>query len=133
MSVDYATVEASYDRCLENDGFFDTFYEEFLAKSEEIPPLFANTDFRKQKQMIRMSVRMLVRLGAGKDATKLAISKLGESHSRRQHNIRPELYGLWLDALCESIAQYDPEYTPELEQQWRDTMQAGIEMMISMY
>jgi hypothetical protein len=40
---------------------------------------------------------------------------------------------LWLDALCESIAQYDPEYTPDLEQQWRDTMQAGIEMMISMY
>jgi hypothetical protein len=46
MSVDYATVEASYDRCLENDGFYDTFYEKFLAKSEEIPPLFANTDFR---------------------------------------------------------------------------------------
>ena len=133
MSVDYATVEASYDRCLENAEFFDTFYEKFLAKSEEIPPLFANTDFRRQKQMIRMSVRMLVRLGAGEDATKLAISKLGESHSRRQHNIRPELYGLWLDALCESIAQHDPEYTPELEQQWRETMQAGIDKMISMY
>ena len=83
--------------------------------------------------MIRMSVRMMVRLGAGEDGTKLAINKLGESHSRRHHNIRQELYGLWLDALCESIAQCDPEYTPELEQQWRDTMQAGIEMMISMY
>ena len=133
MSVDYAAVEASYDRCLENDEFLDTFYEEFLAKSEEIPPLFANTDFRRQKQMIRMSVRMMVRLGAGEDGTKLAISKLGETHSRHHHNIRPELYGLWLDALCESITQYDPEYTPKLEQQWRDTMQAGIEMMISMY
>ena len=133
MSVDYETVEASYDRCLENDAFYDTFYEKFLAKSEEIPPMFANTDFRRQKQMIRMSVRMMVRLGAGEDGTKLAINKLGESHSRRQHNIRPELYGLWLGALCESIAQYDPEYTPDLEQKWRDTMKAGIEMMISMY
>ena len=133
MPADYATVEASYDRCLENEGFYDTFYEKFLAKLEEIPPLFANTDFRKQKQMIRMSVRMMVRLGAGEDGTKLAISKLGESHSRRQHNIRPELYDLWLDALCESIAHHDPEYTSELEQKWRDTMQAGIKMMISMY
>ena len=133
MLADHAIVEASYDRCLENDGFYDTFYEKFLAKSEEIPPMFANTDFRKQKQMIRMSVRMLVRLGEGKDSTKLAISKLGESHSRRQHNVRPELYDLWLDALCESIAQHDPEYTPKLEQQWRDAMQPGIEMMISMF
>ncbi len=133
MSVDYETVEASYDRCLEHDAFYDTFYEKFLAKSEEIPPMFANTDFRRQKQMIRMSVRMMVRLGAGEDGTKLAINKLGESHSRRHHNVRPELYELWLDALCESIAEYDPEYTPELEQKWRDTMKAGIEMMISKY
>ena len=133
MPADYATVEASYDRCLENDGFFDTFYEKFLAKSDEIPPLFKDTDFRKQKQMIRMSVRMLVRLGAGEEPTKLAIRKLGESHSRRQHNIRPELYALWLDALCESIAQHDPKYTPELEQLWRDTMEPGIESMISAY
>ncbi len=133
MSVDYATVEASYDRCLEDGDFFDTFYDKFLAKSEEIPPLFAETDFRKQKQMIRMSVRMLVRLGLGEDGTKLAINKLGESHSRRQHNIRPELYELWLDALCESIKQHDPQHTPQLEQQWQDTMHAGIEMMVSMY
>lgn len=133
MSVDYATVEASYDRCLENGEFFDTFYDTFLAKSEEIPPLFADTDFRKQKQMIRMSVRMLVRLGLGEEGTKLAIHKLGESHSRSQHNIRPELYELWLDSLCESIQKHDPQYTPELEKQWRDTMHAGIEMMVSMY
>ena len=133
MSVDYATVEASYDRCLEDDTFFDTFYDKFLAMSEEIPPLFANTDFRKQKQVIRMSVRMLVRLGAGEEATKLAINKLGESHSRRQHNIKPEWYALWLNALCESVAKHDPEYTPELEQLWRDTMKPGIEKMISLY
>ncbi len=133
MTVDYKTVEASYDRCLENDAFYDTFYDKFLAKSEEIPPLFAETDFRKQKQMIRMSVRMMVRLGAGEEGTKVAIRNLGESHSRRHHNIRAGLYDLWLDALCESIAECDPEYTPELEQLWRDTMRAGIEMMIAMY
>ncbi len=133
MSVDYAAVEASYDRCLANGEFYDTFYDTFLAKSEEIPPLFAKTDFRRQKQMIRLSVRMLVRLGLGEPGTKVAIEKLGETHSRPQHNIRAELYTYWLDALCESIKKHDPEYTPELEQQWRDTMRAGIDMMIAMY
>lgn len=133
MSVDYESVEASYDRCLANGEFYDTFYDTFLAKSDEIPPLFANTDFRRQKQMIRLSVRMLVRLGLGEPGTKIAIEKLAESHSRREHNIRAELYDLWLDALCESIKKHDPEYSSELEQQWRDTMQAGIDRMVAMY
>ena len=133
MSVDYETVEASYDRCLASEGFYDTFYDTFLAKSEEIPPMFADTDFLRQKQMIRMSVRMMVRLGSGEEGPKVAVRNLGESHSQERHNVRPELYELWLDALCESIAQHDPQYSAELEQQWRDTMQVGIEKMISMY
>ena len=133
MSVDYDAVEASYDRCLEDAGFFDTFYDLFLVKSEEIPPLFANTDFRKQKQVVRLSVRMMIRLGEGRPETVHAIEKLGELHSSRDHNVRPELYQLWLDTLCECVKRSDPEYTPELEQKWRDTMQPGIEMMIAMY
>ncbi len=133
MTEDYKTVEASYDRCLENGEFFDTFYDTFFAKSEEIPPLFANTDFLKQKQVVRLSVRMLIRIGLGEEGTMVAINKLGESHSRKQHNIRPELYELWLDALCESVAKHDPEYSPELEQKWRDTMHAGIELITSKY
>ena len=133
MSVDYEAVESSYDRCLNDAGFFDTFYELFLVKSEEIPPLFANTDFEKQKQMIRLSVRMMIRLGEGRPETRQAIEKLGELHSSRNLNIRLELYQLWLDVLCECVERYDPDYTPELEGKWRDTMKPGIDLMIAMY
>lgn len=133
MSVDYEAVEASYDRCLNDTGFFDTFYDLFLVKSEEIPPLFANTDFSKQKQMVRLSVRMMIRLGEGRTETRQAIEKLGEEHSSRDLNIHLELYQLWLDALCECVERHDPEYTPELESKWRDTMKPGIDLMIAMY
>lgn len=133
MSVDYEAVQASYDRCLEDETFFDTFYDLFLVKSPEIPPLFKDTDFRRQKQVVRVSVRMMIRLGLGEPQTVEAIEKLGELHSSRDRNIKPELYELWLNALCESVKQHDPEYTAELEQQWRDTMQHGIELMTSMY
>lgn len=133
MSVDYEAVQASYDRCLQDETFFDTFYDLFLKKSEEIPPMFANTDFRKQKQMVRISVRMMIRLGLGEPQTQQAIEKLGELHSSRDRDVRPELYELWLNALCESVKQHDPEYTPELEQKWRDTMKSGIDLMIEMY
>lgn len=133
MSVDYQAVQESYDRCLKDDTFFDTFYDLFLVKSPEIPPLFKDTDFRKQKQVVRVSVLMMIRLGLGEPQTREAIEKLGEIHSSRDRNIRPELYDLWLNSLCESVKQHDPEYTPELEQQWRDTMQPGTDLMISMF
>ena len=133
MSVDYEAVEASYHRCVENPKFFDTFYDLFLVKSEEIPPLFAGTDWQKQKQVVRVSLLMLIRLGQGRPETREAMEKLGELHSSRDRNIRPELYDLWLDSLCECVKQYDPEYTSELEQKWRDTMKMGIDLMISMY
>lgn len=133
MSVDYEAVEASYERCFEDPGFFDTFYELFLVKSDQIPPLFANTDFEKQKQVVRVSVMMMIRLGKGRPETRHAVENLGESHSSRGHNIPADLYELWLDTLCECVKRYDPEYTPELEQKWRDTMKPGIDLMISMY
>jgi hypothetical protein len=31
------------------------------------------------------------------------------------------------------VKRYDPDYTPELEQKWRDTMQLGVDQMIAMY
>jgi hemoglobin-like flavoprotein len=133
MSVDYEAVQASYHRCLDDAEFFDTFYDLFLVKSAEIPRLFANTDFEKQKQVVRVSVLMMIRLGDGRPEVREAIEKLGESHSSRDKNVPAELYSLWLDTLCECVMRYDPEYSPELEQKWRDTMQPGIELMISMY
>ncbi len=38
---------------------------------------------------------------------------------------------MWLDSLCEAIQQHDPEYTPELEERWRDAMLKGIQVMIA--
>lgn len=43
-SHDYEAVIASYYRCEDSGGLFDTFYDLFFAKSQEIPRKFANTD-----------------------------------------------------------------------------------------
>jgi len=55
------------------------------------------------------------------------IERLGERH--RQLNVTASHYELWLDALCEALAQHDPQFSPGLEQSWRDTMRMGIEVM----
>ncbi len=126
-------IQDSYNRCLADDRFFDTFYDIFLKKSDEIAPKFANTDFKKQKLLIKASVGMLVKFSTGNEHVLAAVEKLGETHSRQGHDIRPELYELWLDSLCETLEAHDPEFSSELEARWREEMRNGIELIISRY
>lgn len=126
-------VLASYHRCEKSGGLFDTFYDLFFAKSPEIPRKFANTDMEKQKQVVMASLLWVLRLNKGDPVAHSEVSKLAASHSRDAHDVRPELYDLWLDALCESVAKHDPQFTAELESQWRHVMQTGIDLMKSKY
>ena len=126
MTNDYDDVIASYQRCEDSGGFIDTFYEIFFAKSPDIPPKFAHTDMEKQKQIVMASLLWILRLYKGDPIARREVEALAESHNRHGHNIAPELYELWLDALCESVAQCDPESTIELEEKWRRVMRPGI-------
>ncbi len=133
MDESYETVLASYHRCEDSGGFFDTFYDNFFAKSPEIPPKFANTDMEKQKQVVMASLLWMLRLCNGDAVARREVEQLAESHNRHGHNIRPKLYELWLDALCETIAKHDRQYTSELETMWREAMREGIELIVSKY
>jgi hemoglobin-like flavoprotein len=133
MNKSYEEVLDSYHRCEAAGGLFDTFYDIFFAKSPAIPPKFAETDMQRQKQDVMASVLMALRLAMGDAVARQYISELAESHNRRHHDIKPELYDLWLDALCESIKKHDAQYTPKLEQQWREAMRPAIELMTAAY
>lgn len=126
MDPAFDQVVASYHRARQTGHLFDMFYDLFLAKSPEIPPMFARTDFPHQKLMLRESIlEMLVfaQTGLGGDE----IQRLAKRH--RQLNVKPVHYDLWLDALCEALATHDPEFNYELDLLWRDTMRKGIELM----
>ena len=56
MHEKYLAIKASYDRCVESEGFLETFYERFFAKSPEIPRRFARTDFKRQHQALRSAL-----------------------------------------------------------------------------
>jgi hemoglobin-like flavoprotein len=133
VSTGYEEVLASYHRCENAGGLFDSFYHFFFSKSAEIPPKFDMTDMERQKQDAMASVLMALRLAAGDLVARKFVAEIAETHNRRGYNIRPELYGLWLDALCEAIQKHDPQYTPELEQNWRRAMRPAIELMIAAY
>jgi hemoglobin-like flavoprotein len=126
MNSPFDEVVASYHRARQTGELFDTFYQLFLGKSPEIPPMFARTDFSHQKLMLRESILELLayaQTGRSRDE----IERLAERH--RQLNVKPAHYELWLDALCEALAQHDSRFDRKLEQMWRDAMREGIELM----
>jgi hemoglobin-like flavoprotein len=126
MDSPFNQVVASYHRARQSGELFDTFYRILLSKSPEIPPMFARTDFPHQKLMLRESIlEMLVfaQTGSGRDE----IERLADRH--RKLNVRLSHYELWLDSLCEALAQHDPDFNPTQEQLWRDAMRKGIDIM----
>lgn len=126
-------VTASYHRCRASDGFLDTFYDRFLAKSPDVAEKFRNTDFSRQKLMLRESLLSMLTFNLGSEEARQDLLRLAERHSRRGVDIPPHMYDLWLDALCEAVAEHDPEYTRELGDLWRASMRAGIDLLVSKY
>ncbi len=102
--------------------------EAVIAKSPQIAGKFSNTDFRQQKLMLRESLLEMICFDCAMPGTREEIERLARLH--RELEVSPEMYSMWLDALCEAVAAHDPEYTPDLARQWREAMRSGIELMI---
>ena len=120
---------ASYYRCRRDEGFLDTFYDAFLSKSPAVAQLFAKTDFRIQKLVLRQSLLEMLCFDRGMAGTREEIQRLGRRH--KELHVTPDMYTLWLDALCEAIKKHDPNYTLALEQLWREAMLKSIKEMIA--
>jgi hemoglobin-like flavoprotein len=125
----------SLHRCLADPAFLQSFYDAFIGSSEEVREKFKGTDMGRQKRMLEDSLYvMAMALQRGFDSPARGdLPRIAERHSRKGLDIRPELYDLWASSLVETAARYDPEFTPEIERAWRETLTAGIEYMRSRY
>ena len=126
-------VRASFDRCEAAGDFAERFYDVFLNSSPEVAPLFAKTDFKQQRKILRATVYIMVTRDATDPNAQETLERISHSHARAKLNIRPELYDLWLDSLCESAKAMDSKWTPELERSWRECMAPGIALITSLY
>ena len=122
-------VMASFYRCCRDPKFLDTFYSVFMAKSPTIAEMFAETDFKIQKLVLRQSLLEMICFDRGMNGTREEIERLGRRH--KELGVTPEMYSMWLDALCEAVGKHDEEYTPELEEIWRRAMRKSIDEMIA--
>jgi hemoglobin-like flavoprotein len=125
-------VRASFGRC-DSPAFYDTVYGNFLGKSSEVRRLFANTDFTRQKLLLRSAVTLMVRFQLPDPQAQELFKSVGRTHSRSGYDVDPSLYGLWLDSVLESVEKHDPQASPEIADAWRAYLQDGIDMIVSAY
>lgn len=121
----------SYGRCCRKDDFFVDFYDNFMSSSDTIRNRFLKTDMEAQRHLLRNGIMQLILVARGMSDRKLR--DLGESHNRHNYDIKPEWYGMWLDAVVKTVRQHDPEYTQSLGQAWREVLNPGIELIRGAY
>ncbi len=120
-------------RCEKDENFVTRFYENFLASDPRVAEKFAATDFERQKEAMRLSLRMMSMASVGGDAADLYLEYIARRHDRNHLNIEPELYELWLEALIDTVRECDTEFDLSIEKAWRSVMRYGIDYMVSRY
>ncbi|KAF0809325.1 hypothetical protein A167_01917 [Alcanivorax sp. S71-1-4] len=128
---DVDLVFQSYGRCCNREPFFEDFYRIFINRSDAVRAMFVNTDMAEQRRLLRAGISWLVMHARGAPGGKLR--DLGKTHDRDGYNVPPALYEVWLDALMDTVKLHDPQYSAELDRQWRAVLKPGIDLIRDVY
>jgi len=126
---------ASFNRCRAAAGFLEDFYRRFIASSEEIRVKFAGTNMKRQVQMLEDSLYVVAVAIQGEEGSLARgdLPRIAARHSRKDLDIRPGLYDLWLECLIEAVRTHDPQFSGEVEAAWRETLAFGVDYMRARY
>lgn len=134
MTDSYDDLQQSYGRCLREKRFIERFYEIFLASHPDIPPLFAKTDFGKQRMALRRGISAAIAHAGGSSISSRTIDQMADAHSRHGHApVTPALYPYWIDSLVQAVGETDPEASPHLLERWRQAMSAVTQTFVQHY
>jgi len=121
----------SFSRCMENDDFFDIFYNHFVDSSPEVAQKFQHTDIKKQKREVKASLHLAMETIVRAESDFSDLSKITKLHGPDELDIPPRLYFLWLESLIYAVKKCDRQFDEVIEWVWRDAMQGVIDYMTS--
>lgn len=123
----------SLDRCSESENFIPSFYDRFLATSDEIREKFKDTDFDKQSQMLLHSLKLAAGATLGESFALREIRERAETHDRHHLDIAPRLYTFWLDSVIETASEYDSQWDETVEESWNTILGHVVKHMTKFY
>ena len=117
----------SYSRVhMRSAELVSTFYEHFLAKSDDIKAMFAHVDMVNQKKMLSESFEYLISYHCSRRVSD-RLSELALAHQKM--HITSLMYDQWVESLIESVAVIDAQYNKDVEIAWRLALAPGVEFM----
>lgn len=125
----------SLERCQANTKFLDRFYEIFIASDAAVAEKFTHTDLKRQQMMLKSSLFLLLEVaGRHPRAESVAhLERIAERHDRGHHDVKPEMYALWLDCMLRTVRECDSKCDGAVESAWRAVLGNGIEIMQARY
>ncbi len=133
MTSDVTAVQQSYGRSQIKSGLMDRFYDIFLASHPDIGPRFEGTNMAQQKGLLRQGLNLAIMFASDNPVGQGGIARIRASHSKTKLNIPPTLYRYWLDSFVKAVSEFDPQFTAELERQWRAVLQKSIDFISEGY
>ncbi|MGB5622850.1 MAG: globin [Gammaproteobacteria bacterium] len=108
--------------------FLTRFYELFIESSPAVAAHFRDVDMQRQKQMLGRSLQEMTDFSTSRAASE-HLRRTALRHSRRDRDIDPDLYDLWLENLIATAREFDLEFNEEVELAWRVVLAPGIAYM----
>jgi hemoglobin-like flavoprotein len=131
---DLKAVEQSLDRLSAFPSFLERFYDLFLESSPLVREKFKDTNFHRQRRMLQASLHGVITLVRyGESWPDPYLREVAETHSRRDLDIPPELYKLWLNSLLQAVSEHDPQHDADLHLAWQRVLRVGVDFFTSRY
>ncbi len=115
-------VRSSVDRATEQGDLFGVFFELLLNSNLKIRSKFIGREVSKHKESLRDGIETVLLAAEGDSNAQNQLTKLRETHSRDNIGVDPMLYRYWVDSFLRALELLDPEYTSDLEREWREIM-----------
>lgn len=130
MSLQVELLEQSFGRVKPSAGeFASSFYDNLFTAYPEAKPLFANTDMKKQQQMLVAALVLVVDNLRDPNKLQETLKGLGARHVK--YGTLPEHYPLVGNALLTTFEQYlKTDWTAEVKQAWVEAYGAITALML---
>ena len=126
-------VKISFGRCLLNGDLIQKFYERFLLSDPRLPFMFDKTDFSEQRELLSHSINLAILFAGGSDTGKEGLLKVRKSHSKKELNIPPAMYSLWINSFLETVKEMDEQLDEKVLSEWKEVLNVAVDFIKSGY
>lgn len=130
--MDTNLLQASFARIEpQKEAFAATFYSTLLENYPALRPFFIGLDLRRQQSSLLATLLAILNQAVRGKEARTIFQRLGERHAARQ--IGAEHYPAFGQTLLETMARYDPQWTPELRAAWAAALERCVRFMMESY